>query len=79
MTITVTKKPGENAVDVAAGVRERLDNLKNTVIPDDVEVAITRDYGETAAAKANKLIQKLIFATGSVIILVGLALAGARR
>jgi multidrug efflux pump subunit AcrB len=74
VTITVTKKPGENAVDVAAGVRERLDLLQNTVIPDGVEVAITRDYGETAAAKANKLIQKLIFATGSVIILVGLAL-----
>jgi multidrug efflux pump subunit AcrB len=74
VTITVTKKPGENAVDVAAGVRERLDSLKNTVIPEDVEVAITRDYGETAAAKANKLIQKLIFATTSVIILVGLAL-----
>jgi multidrug efflux pump subunit AcrB len=74
VTITVTKKPGENAVDVAAGVRERLDSLKNTVIPDNVEVAITRDYGETAEAKANKLIQKLIFATASVIILVGLAL-----
>ncbi|MDP2093034.1 MAG: efflux RND transporter permease subunit, partial [Hydrogenophaga sp.] len=57
VTITVTKKPGENAVDVAAGVRERLDNLKNTIIPDDVEVAITRDYGQTAADKANKLIQ----------------------
>ncbi len=74
VTITVTKKPGENAVDVAAGVRERLDALRNTVIPDDVEVSITRDYGQTAADKANKLIQKLIFATGSVIILVGLAL-----
>jgi multidrug efflux pump subunit AcrB len=74
VTITVTKKPGENAVDVAQGVRERLDSLKNAVIPDDVEVAITRDYGETAAAKANKLIQKLVFATASVIILVGLAL-----
>ncbi|QCB47478.1 efflux RND transporter permease subunit [Hydrogenophaga sp. PAMC20947] len=74
VTITVTKKPGENAVDVAEGVRERLDALKNTVIPDDVQVSITRDYGETAAAKANKLIQKLIFATGSVIVLVGLAL-----
>jgi len=74
VTITVTKKPGENAVDVARGVRERLDGLKNTIIPDDVDIAITRDYGETAAAKANKLIQKLIFATGSVIILVGLAL-----
>ncbi|MBA4266816.1 MAG: multidrug transporter AcrB, partial [Comamonadaceae bacterium] len=74
VTITVTKKPGENAVDVARGVRERLDNLQNTVIPDNVEVSITRDYGQTAADKANKLIQKLIFATGSVIILVGLAL-----
>jgi multidrug efflux pump subunit AcrB len=74
VTITVTKKPGENAVDVAAGVRHRLDALRNTVIPDNVEVAITRDHGQTAADKANKLIQKLIFATGSVIILVGLAL-----
>ena len=74
VTITVTKKPGENAVDVARGAAQRLDNLKNTVIPDDVEVAITRDYGQTAADKANKLIQKLIFATGSVIVLVGLAL-----
>jgi multidrug efflux pump subunit AcrB len=74
VTITVTKKPGENAVEVAAGVRERLDALRNTVIPDNVEVAITRDHGQTAADKANTLIQKLIFATGSVIILVGLAL-----
>ena len=74
VTITVTKKPGENAVDVARGAAERLDNLKNTVIPDDVQVSITRDYGQTAADKANKLIQKLIFATASVIVLVGLAL-----
>lgn len=74
VTITVTKKPGENAVDVARGAAERLENLKNTVIPDDVQVSITRDYGQTAADKANKLIQKLIFATGSVIVLVGLAL-----
>ena len=74
VTITVTKKPGENAVDVARGAAERLENLKNTVIPDDVQVSITRDYGQTAADKANQLIKKLIFATGSVIILVGLAL-----
>ena len=74
VTITVTKKPGENAVDVAAGVRARLAELQNTVIPDNVQVSITRDYGQTAADKANKLIQKLAFATGSVILLVGLAL-----
>ncbi|MFP5323455.1 MAG: efflux RND transporter permease subunit [Gammaproteobacteria bacterium] len=74
VTITVTKKPGENAVDVARGAAERLENLKNTVIPDDVQVSITRDYGQTAADKANQLIKKLIFATASVIVLVGLAL-----
>ncbi len=74
VTITVTKKPGENAVDVAAGARARLDELRNTVIPDGVQATITRDYGQTAAEKANKLIQKLAFATGSVILLVGLAL-----
>ncbi len=74
VTITVTKKPGENAVDVAENVRKRLDELKDTIIPTNVEMTVTRDYGQTAAEKANKLIQKLAFATGSVILLVGMAL-----
>ena len=74
VTIQVTKKPGENAVDVSRAVRKRLDTLRNTVIPTNMQVTVTRDYGETAAEKANKLIQKLGFATGSVILLVGLAL-----
>jgi multidrug efflux pump subunit AcrB len=74
LTLTVTKKPGQNAVDVAAAARARLDDLRNSVIPLGVQTSITRDYGVTAAEKANKLIQKLAFATGSVILLVGLAL-----
>ncbi|MEN9843081.1 MAG: Efflux pump rane transporter BepE [Pseudomonadota bacterium] len=74
VTLQVSKKPGENAVDVAQAVRQRLSELQNTLIPDGVEVSITRDYGETAGEKANKLIQKLVFATASVIVLVGLAL-----
>ena len=74
VTLTVTKKPGENAVDVASAARARLDVLRNTVIPGEIRTTVTRDYGETAAEKANKLIQKLAFATGSVILLVGLAL-----
>ena len=74
VTITVTKKPGENAVDVSRAVRARVQALSNTVIPSNIETTITRDYGETAAEKANKLIQKLAFATGSVILLVGFAL-----
>jgi multidrug efflux pump subunit AcrB len=74
VTLTVTKKPGENAVDVASAARARLELLRNSVIPDGVQATVTRDYGETAAEKANKLIQKLAFATASVILLVGLAL-----
>jgi multidrug efflux pump subunit AcrB len=74
LTLQITKKPGENAVDVSRAVRERLDLVRNTLVPGDMEATITRDYGETAAEKANKLIQKLAFATSSVILLVGLAL-----
>ncbi|WP_334153589.1 efflux RND transporter permease subunit [Tepidimonas sp.] len=74
VTVIVTKKPGENAVDVARAATQQLQRLHNTLIPDGVEVTISRDYGATAADKANKLISKLIFATGSVIVLVGLAL-----
>jgi multidrug efflux pump subunit AcrB len=48
--------------------------LRNTVVPATMEATIVRDYGATAAEKANKLIQKLAFATASVILLVGLAL-----
>jgi multidrug efflux pump subunit AcrB len=74
LTITVTKKPGTNAVDVAHAVARRVAELRNTVIPAGIEATVTRDYGETAAEKANKLIQKLAFATASVILLVALAL-----
>ncbi len=74
VTMTVTKKPGENAVDVARAARSRIAQIRNTVLPQGIEATITRDYGETAAEKANKLIQKLAFATASVIMLVGFAL-----
>jgi len=74
VTITVTKKPGTNAVDVARGARLRVEQLRNVMIPAGIEATVTRNYGETAAEKANKLIQKLAFATASVILLVGLAL-----
>ncbi|AZP14445.1 efflux RND transporter permease subunit [Undibacterium parvum] len=74
VTIAVTKKPGQNAVDVANAVVARAELLKNTVIPADVEISITRNYGQTADDKAKKLITKLLFATASVVALVFLAL-----
>jgi multidrug efflux pump subunit AcrB len=72
--LTITKKPGENAIDVANAVTERVAALRGTVIPDEVEVAETRNYGATANDKAQKLIQKLLFATASVVALVFIAL-----
>ena len=74
VTIAITKKPGQNAVDVANAVVARAETLKNTVIPAEVEVTTTRNYGQTADDKAKKLITKLLFATASVVALVFLAL-----
>jgi multidrug efflux pump subunit AcrB len=70
VTITITKKPGENAVDVANRLVARIGELQNAVIPANAEVTVTRNYGETANDKAQKLIQKLVFATLSVVVLV---------
>ena len=74
VTLSITKKSGENAIDVANGVKSRVAKLQGTVIPDNVEVVETRNYGETANDKAQKLIQKLLFATASVVALVFMAL-----
>ncbi|MBC5763945.1 efflux RND transporter permease subunit [Ramlibacter albus] len=70
VTLAITKKPGENAIAVAEAVTKRMDELRNTVIPQGVGVAQTRNYGATANDKAQKLIQKLLFATASVVALV---------
>jgi len=70
VTLQITKKPGENAVDVSDRVMKRVAELHGTVIPDEVQVSETRNYGATANAKALKLIEKLIFATASVVVLV---------
>ncbi len=78
VTIQVTKKAGENAVDVAEGVLARVAALRNTLIPSDVHVTVTRNYGATADDKAQQLIKKLVFATLSVIALV-FALLGWRE
>jgi multidrug efflux pump subunit AcrB len=74
VTIAVAKQPGQNAVKIAENIIDRVDHLKGVFIPDDVEVTVTRNYGETADAKAKKLIYKLVFATFFVVLLVFFAL-----
>ena len=74
VTVAITKKPDENAIDVANAVMQRVEALRNTVIPGDMQVAETRNYGASANDKASKLITKLLFATASVVALVFLTL-----
>ncbi len=74
VTIAVSKKAGENASSVADAVMARIEQLRGQIIPADVKVVETRNYGNTARDKANKLIQKLVFATLSVVALVWAAL-----
>ncbi|MEO8224135.1 MAG: efflux RND transporter permease subunit, partial [Gammaproteobacteria bacterium] len=74
VTIAVAKKPGENAIDVTTAVLARVDTLRSTYIPDGIEVTETRNYGVTANDKAQKLIQKLVLATLSVVVLVMIAI-----
>ncbi len=74
VTIAVAKQPGTNAVDVAEQVVQRIDQLRGILIPEGVEVTVTRNYGETADNKATSLIKKLLFATLSVVILTWIAI-----
>ncbi len=74
VTVAITKKPGANAVDVANHLLSRVEELKGSVIPADVHISTTRNYGETANDKAMKLIKKLLFATAAVVLLVWLTM-----
>ena len=74
VVLTVTKKPGQNAVEVARQVIDRVGSLRNALIPAAVQIEVSRNYGDTANDKAQRLIHKLLFATASVVALVFLAL-----
>ena len=74
VTIAVAKRKGTNAIAVAHRVMQKLETLKGTLVPSDVHVAITRDYGDTAAEKSNELLWHMLLAVLSVSALIWLAL-----
>ncbi len=74
VTIAVAKHKGENAVAVVADVLRKIDGLKGTVVPGDVHVSVTRDYGATASEKSNELLLHMGIAVISVGLLIWLAL-----
>ena len=74
VTVTVAKRKGTNATDIANAVLKRVEEMKGVQIPSDVHVTTTRNYGDTAKAKSDELLEHLLLATISVTILVALFL-----
>ena len=74
VTVTVAKRKGTNATDIANAVLKRIDEMKGVQIPNDVNVTTTRNYGDTAKAKSDELLEHLLLATLSVTLLVALFL-----
>jgi multidrug efflux pump subunit AcrB len=74
VTLSIAKRPGANAISVADQVLRKVELLKGTIIPADVTVSVTRNYGETAAEKSNELLLHMGIAVFSVAILIWLTL-----
>jgi multidrug efflux pump subunit AcrB len=74
VTIAVAKRPGTNAVSVAHAIIASVEGAKGSLIPADLNVHVTRDYGETANEKANELLFHLALATISIVALVWFAI-----
>ena len=74
VTIAVAKRKGANAITVADEVLKKVDLARGRVIPSEVELSISRQYGETAAAKSNELLEHMGIAVISVVLLVALVL-----
>ncbi len=74
VTISVAKRKGANAIDVADDVLKRVEAQRGSLVPGDVKITPTRQYGETAAEKSNELLYHMAIAVVSVSILIALAL-----
>jgi multidrug efflux pump subunit AcrB len=74
VTIAVAKRKGANAITVARRVEEKLDAVRRGLLPGDLQISITRNYGETAAEKSNELLYHMLLAVLSVSVLVAVVL-----
>ncbi len=74
VTLSIAKRKGTNAIAIADRVLEKVEQLKGTLIPSDVTVNVTRNYGETASEKSNELLLHMMIAIVSVALLIWLTL-----
>jgi multidrug efflux pump subunit AcrB len=70
VTISIAKRPGANAVSVVEDVQKKIEVLKGNVIPSDMQVSVTRNYGETASEKSNELLLHMGIAVFGVAVLI---------
>ena len=74
VTITLAKRKGTNASIIADHILETINALRGYLLPQDLSVTVTRNYGETAKDKSDELLKHLLIATLSVTLLIALAL-----
>ncbi len=74
VTLTVAKRQGTNAVQIAERVLHRVERVRGALVPSDVRLTVTRNYGETAREKSDELLKHLVLATLSVTALIALFL-----
>ncbi|MGA7933083.1 MAG: efflux RND transporter permease subunit, partial [Kovacikia sp.] len=74
VTIAIAKRSGANAIQVSHHVLHKLDQIKRNYIPNNVNLTVTRDYGETAAERSNELLFHMLIAVGSVTLLMGVVM-----
>lgn len=74
VTISIAKKKGTNATHIAERAIKKIEDIKGGLIPSDVQVTVTRNYGDTAKDKSDELLEHMLIAAISVTILVAIAL-----
>ena len=74
VTVSVAKRKGINAIEIADQVLRKVDLMKGHTIPDDIQVTVTRNYGESAEEKSNELLLHMMIAILSVSVLIWLVI-----
>ena len=70
VTLSIAKRPGANAVSVVSDVLEKVDSLRGQLIPEDLEIGVSRTYGATASEKSNELLFHMGIAVFGVAVLI---------
>ncbi len=74
VTISIAKRKGTNAIEISDHILDKIEHLKGSLIPADVKITATRNYGETASEKSNELLLHMLVAILSVTLLIWLTL-----